>query len=131
MASICNLHRHRTSILHEHKPQQFKIEKEQNSINILNKQLNYNIELNNKLKKDKLQSEEYYDEIKSEYITKLNNVNKWFGNKPLNKITEKEIKKVYDQLEDGEIIKKDGNPLGDPTSYYNKIFKEAIDSIIK
>jgi len=49
--------------------------KEQNSINILNKQLNYNIELNNKLKKDKLQSEEYYDEIKSEYITKLNNCN--------------------------------------------------------
>jgi hypothetical protein len=57
------------------------------------------------------------------YINRLKNVNKWFENMPWNKLTEIEIKKVYNDLEDGKIKNKMGKRFDDRKSYYNKIFK--------
>ena len=57
------------------------------------------------------------------YINRLKNVNKWFGNNPWNKLTETEIKKVYNDLEDGKIKNWMGKRFDDRKSYYNKIFK--------
>ena len=57
------------------------------------------------------------------YINRFRNVNKWFKNKPWNKLTIEEIKKVYNDLEDGKIINNKGIKFGDTRSYYNKVFK--------
>jgi len=57
------------------------------------------------------------------YTIYFYNVNNWFKNKPWPKLTKTEIKKVYDDLEDGKIKKKDKTPFQDRASYYNKIFK--------
>jgi len=38
------------------------------------------------------------------YIMRIRNVNQWFNNKPLKKITKAEIKQVYDGLESGTIV---------------------------
>lgn len=57
------------------------------------------------------------------YIAYFYNVNKWFNNKAWNKLTKKEIQKVYDDLEDGKIKKFNGTPFQDRNTYYNKIFK--------
>jgi len=56
-----------------------------------------------------------------EYINRLRNVNQWFKNKPWNKLTEKEIKRVYNDLEDGKIINRAGKRFEDRRSYYNLI----------
>ena len=56
------------------------------------------------------------------YLLGLKNVNQWFGNKPWKQLTKKDIKSVYDRLEDGEIKNKRGIPFQDRRSYYNKIF---------
>ena len=61
------------------------------------------------------------------YITRINNVNKWFNNKPFIRLTEKDIQKVYDDLEDGKITRPDGGPYQSlPDTYYNKIFKSTL-----
>lgn len=57
------------------------------------------------------------------YLLKLNNSNTWFNNKDWTKLTKKDIKKVYDDLEDGLIKNRKGEPLKDKYSYYIKIFK--------
>ena len=57
------------------------------------------------------------------YTSYFPNVNKWFKNKPWNKITKKEIEQVYNDLEDGKIKRKDGKPFMDRQSYYGKVFK--------
>ena len=57
------------------------------------------------------------------YLQKLNNVNKWFNNKPWKKLTKQDIKRVYDDLEDGKIKNKNGEKIGDLASYYNKVFR--------
>lgn len=57
------------------------------------------------------------------YVIRFNNVNKWFNNKPLKKITKKEFKKFYNDFEDGKILTSYGKPFEDRRSYYNKIFK--------
>ena len=57
------------------------------------------------------------------YLVRINNVNKWFNNKPWHEISEDEIKQVYNDLEDGVIKTKKGNRFEDRRSYYNKIFK--------
>jgi len=59
----------------------------------------------------------------SGYVTRLRNVNTWFGNKPWKELTKADIKRVYDDLEDGRIKKRDGTRFEDRASYYNKIFK--------
>ena len=57
------------------------------------------------------------------YVTKFRNVNSWFNNKPWVKLDKKEIKKVYDDLEDGKIKNKNGERYGDLKSYYGKVFR--------
>lgn len=57
------------------------------------------------------------------YIQRFRNVNDWFNNKDWKKITKDDIKKVYDDLEDGKIKSQKGTPFKDKSSYYNKIFK--------
>lgn len=58
-----------------------------------------------------------------EYILMFRNVNTWFRNKPWKKLTERDIRRVYDDLEDGKIKNRKGLPFRDRASYYNKIFK--------
>lgn len=57
------------------------------------------------------------------YVRRLRNANLWFGNKPWKSLTKKDIKSVYDRLEDGRIKNRAGKPFGDKKSYYNKIFR--------
>lgn len=57
------------------------------------------------------------------YINYLRNVNLWFKNKPWNKLSEIEIKQVYNDLEDGKILNRMGKRFEDRRSYYNKVFK--------
>ena len=57
------------------------------------------------------------------YINRFMNTNNWFGKKPWNKLTESEIKQVYNDLEDGKIKTRMGKRFEDRKSYYNKIFK--------
>ncbi len=61
------------------------------------------------------------------YIGKIQNINIWFNNKPLKKLTEADIKKVYDDLEDGTIKNQAGLPFADLQGcYYSKIFKSTL-----
>ena len=57
------------------------------------------------------------------YITRLRTVNNWFENKPWIDLTEKDILKVYDNVEDGVIVKKNGEPFKDRDCYYKKVMK--------
>jgi len=57
------------------------------------------------------------------YVLKFKNVNKWFNNKDWTKLTKEDIRKVYDDLEDGKIKTMKGLPFKDRNGYYNKIFK--------
>jgi len=57
------------------------------------------------------------------YINRLRNVNTWFNNKDWKLLTETDIKKVYDALEDGKLLSERGKPFKDKSSYYNKIMK--------
>lgn len=65
------------------------------------------------------------------YIHKLRNTNKWFNNKDLRKITKTDIKRVYDDLEDGKIKTIKGTPFQDKSSYYNKIFKSTLFRMVR
>src|SRR3989344_4520631 len=64
------------------------------------------------------------------YVIMLRNINAWFGNKPLAGITEADIKRVYDGLEDGKILNRNGKPFKDKLSYYNKVFKSETFRMI-
>jgi integrase len=64
------------------------------------------------------------------YIRRLKNVNEWFGNVDMKTITEEDIKRVFDDLEDEKILTKQGKPFKDTNSYYNKIFKSTPFEII-
>ncbi len=58
------------------------------------------------------------------YITKFRAVNVWFKNKSWRDLTKKDVKHVYDDLEDGVIKKQNGKPFENlEDSYYSKIFK--------
>lgn len=58
------------------------------------------------------------------YVQRFKNANKWFDNKAWKKLTKEDIKKVYDDLEDGIIKRRDGKPFEDlKSSYYSKVFK--------
>ncbi len=101
-------------------------------------------EANRQLYKDFFQYEEYkllrtnnlrkldkntYKTLLS-YLSRIKNINKWFKNKPLKDITKKEIKQVYDDLEDGKIRTQYNKPFKDRRSYYNKIFKSKLFNMI-
>lgn len=55
------------------------------------------------------------------YISRLRNLNKWFDNKEWAHLTEKDIKKLIDDLEDGVIRTKRGDRFSDRSLYYNMI----------
>ena len=57
------------------------------------------------------------------YGNTLKNVNNWFKNKAWVNLTKKDIKKVYDDLEDGKIKNNKGDSFVDTKSYYSRIFK--------
>lgn len=57
------------------------------------------------------------------YVVRLRNVNRWFNNKPWRNLTREDIRRVYDDLEDGRIMNQRGVPFEDRASYYNKVFK--------
>ena len=57
------------------------------------------------------------------YLHRLRNVNTWFKNKPWQQLTERDIRVVYDALEDGRILNQMGLPFADANSYYSKVFK--------
>lgn len=57
------------------------------------------------------------------YLQRLRNANMWFANKPWKNLTKEDIKRVYDDLEEGRITNQRGLPFKDRASYYNKIFK--------
>jgi len=55
------------------------------------------------------------------YICRLKTVNKWFKNKPWKELTTKEIKKVYDDLEDGKILSNRGWNESDYLDFFDSI----------
>lgn len=57
------------------------------------------------------------------YIQKFKNMNAWFKNKPWKDLTEEDIRKVYDDLEEGRIKNRKGKAFKDKQGYYNKIMK--------
>ncbi len=65
-----------------------------------------------------------------EYVIMLRNVNVWFHNKPWKRLTENDIRRVYDDLEDGKIKTSKGLPFKDRASYYNKIIKSKPFRIV-
>jgi hypothetical protein len=60
------------------------------------------------------------------YIYRFRNVNAWFGNRPLKKITKTDIRKVYDDLEDGKIVTSRGGRFVNRHDYYTKVFKSKL-----
>lgn len=59
-------------------------------------------------------------------LTRMLVVNGWFNNKPWVNLTKQDIEKVYDELLDGKIKRKDKKPYdpsGLASSYFNKIMK--------
>lgn len=65
------------------------------------------------------------------YIPYLKNVNLWFQNKVWKKLTEKQIKDVYDDLEDEKLKGTKGNIITAKDDYYNKIFKSLPFELAK
>ena len=59
-------------------------------------------------------------------ISSLRNINLWFKNKDLTKITVIDIKKVYDGLEEQKIKGVQGNVIKSKNDYYEKYFKSLL-----
>jgi len=59
----------------------------------------------------------------SDYVFRFKNVNRWFKNKPWKKLTKKDIKKFYDDFEDGKFKGNHKKVVTDRKSYYNKILR--------
>src|SRR3989338_9074125 len=57
------------------------------------------------------------------YISRLSVVNRWFNNKPWTKLTKADIKRVYDDIEDGKITTRLGKPIKDKHTYYKLILR--------
>jgi integrase len=57
------------------------------------------------------------------YVSRLNVVNRWLKNKAWVKLTKTDIKKLYDDLEDGKITTKKGKPVKDKKTYYKLIIR--------
>jgi len=55
------------------------------------------------------------------YITRIKKINEWFKNKDWSKLTEKDIKKLIDDLEDGIIKNKYGKRYEDRSVYYQML----------
>ena len=57
------------------------------------------------------------------YTTRLRIVNRWFGNRPWCGLTREDIKRVYDDVEDGKILTVSGEPFKAADTYYGRILK--------
>ena len=57
------------------------------------------------------------------YVYRLRKVNDWFGNKPWTQLTREDIKRVYDDLEDGRLRNQMGKPYKSTEHYYDKVLK--------
>ncbi len=57
------------------------------------------------------------------YLTRLRTVNRWFGNKPWKNLTREDIKRVYDDVEDGKILTRYGKPVKGKDTYYRRILR--------
>ena len=57
------------------------------------------------------------------YVYRLRKVNDWFGNKPWTQLTREDIKRVYDDLEDGRLRNQMGQPYKSTEHYYDKVLK--------
>ncbi len=57
------------------------------------------------------------------YVYKLRKVNDWFRNKLWKDLTKEDIRKVYDDLEDGIIKNQKGQKYADTAGYYSKVFR--------
>ncbi len=57
------------------------------------------------------------------YVTRLRTVNRWFKNKSWQKLIKQDIKRVYDDLEDGKIMSMRGTPIKDKETYYRMIIR--------
>ncbi|MFN3167777.1 MAG: hypothetical protein ACE37H_12010 [Phycisphaeraceae bacterium] len=60
------------------------------------------------------------------YIVRFRNVLRWFDYRPLTEITQADIKRVYDDLEDGKIRNPKGKPYASRSDYYHKVFKGQL-----
>ena len=60
------------------------------------------------------------------YIYRFQNVNRWFENKPFTDLTEDDIRRVYDGLEDGKLLSARGVPFANRHDYYRKVFKSKL-----
>jgi len=58
-----------------------------------------------------------------DYVSRLRTVNRWFANKPWERLTKDDIKLVYDQVEDGTICTLDGRPFKARGTYYRRILR--------
>lgn len=57
------------------------------------------------------------------YVTRLRTVNRWFNNKPWKQLTRRDVKTVYDDLEEDRILTLRGHPIRDRRTYYTKILR--------
>src|ERR1043166_7865540 len=57
------------------------------------------------------------------YTSRLRVVNRWFNNKPWRTLEKADIRQVYDDLEDGKITTRRGEPLRDRHTFYNLILR--------
>ena len=55
------------------------------------------------------------------YVSRLRTVNRWFDNAPWIHLTKNDIKRVYDDVEDGKIRRLNGAPFRGRDTYYNLI----------
>ena len=60
------------------------------------------------------------------YVFRFRNVNTWFGNRPLKTISKSDIRRVYDDLEDGKIVSRRGGRFVNRHDYYTKVFKSKL-----
>lgn len=60
------------------------------------------------------------------YLTKLGNIELWFKSKPIVDLTEDDIRKVYNDLEDGRILTQNGRRFEYLVEYYRKIFRGKL-----
>lgn len=55
------------------------------------------------------------------YVSRLRTVNRWFDNAPWIHLTKNDIKRIYDDVEDGKIRRLNGAPFRGRDTYYNLI----------
>lgn len=65
------------------------------------------------------------------YVIRFKNIQKWFNNKPIVQLNKKDIKRVYDDLEDGKITNARGNKFASKNDYYDKVFKSTLFKLAK